>query len=125
MYISGSVVMSEYHNRQVHKKRNQNGFHKICTAGVIMDHLILYIMPRPQSTPLRVYLERFDKYKRPRQIMFCKRYKVEKIWDIGVGAVIDLDSVNPRLIAICQGLYIEDSDWFVGDVDALMRYEVE
>ena len=87
-----------------------------------MDHLILYIMPRPQPTPLCVYVERFYKYKRPRQIMFCKRYRVEKIWDIGVGAVVDLDAVHPRLIAICQSLYEENSDWFVGDTKALMQY---
>lgn len=90
-----------------------------------MDHLILHIMPRPQPTPLRVYLERFYKYKQPRQIMFCKRYRVEKIWDIGVGAVVNIDNVNPRLITICQGLYNEDAGWFVGDIKALMAYEVE
>lgn len=57
--------------------------------------------------------------------MFCKRYKVEKIWDIGVGAVVDLDSVHPHLIAICQGLYREDPTWFAGDTKILMAYEIE
>ena len=57
--------------------------------------------------------------------MFCKRHKVEDVWNISVGTVVDLDVVNPRLIAICQRLYIEDSAWFVGDTKALMAYQIE
>ena len=90
-----------------------------------MDQLILYIMPRPKPLPLSVHIQRFLKYKRPRQIMFCKRYKIETIWDIGIGAVVDLDAVHPHLISIFQGLYLEDPDWFIGDTEALMAYFIE
>ncbi len=57
--------------------------------------------------------------------MFCKRHKAEKIWDIGIGAIVDIDAVHPRLIAMCQSLYMEDPAWFVGDTKALMGYELE
>jgi len=117
-------VKPEKHNRQVHENRNKNGFHTMCTRHVKMDYLIHFIMPRPKPTPLCVCLQRFYKYKRPRQIMFCKRYKLGKVWDIGIGAVVDLDAVHPRLIAICQSLYEEDPTWFVGDIDVLMRCEI-
>lgn len=82
-------------------------------------------MPRPRPVPLSVYVQRFQKHKKPKQIMFCKRYKVEEIWDIRIGAVLDLRShPHPHLVRICQGLFLEDPNWFIGDTIALMQYPI-
>jgi len=74
--------------------------------------------------PLVVLLQRFHRKKRPGQIVFCKPYKAEDIWDIGVGAVLDLyRDPHPRLVAICQKLYAEDPSWFEGDIVFLLSFD--
>lgn len=54
--------------------------------------------------------------------MFCKRYSVRGIWDIGPGAILDIHKALPRLIQICQNLYSQNEDWFVGDIALLTNY---
>ena len=58
--------------------------------------------------------------------MFCKPYRVEKIWNIGVGAILDLNAKpHPHFVHICQSLFLEDHSWFVGDIEALLNYSPE
>ena len=56
--------------------------------------------------------------------MFCKPYKVEDIWDIGVGAVLDIKMAHPRLVQLCKALYSVENTWFVGDTETLVGYRV-
>ena len=57
--------------------------------------------------------------QQPGHIMFLRRFHVHNHWDISPGAVLDLSEAQPGLVDICRGLYKEDKDWFIGDVDAL------
>jgi len=81
-------------------------------------------MPRKKPTPFPVLLERFHENKKPGQVIWCKRYYVQDLWDISAGAVIDLNlEPHPTLIKIAKALYKEDISWFQGDTRALKKYK--
>lgn len=77
-------------------------------------------MPRKAPPTLFFLVDQFLEEVRPFHIMFCKRCKVEDIWEIGVGAVLDIRKAHPRLIQLCKELYKTDDSWLVGDTDTLM-----
>lgn len=58
------------------------------------------------------------------KIMFCRRYRIRGIWDIAPGAILDIHSALPRLIRLCQKLYDQNEDWFVGDIALLTKYSL-
>lgn len=77
------------------------------------------------ATPSTFVMNQFLANPTSGLIMFCKRFKVHNLWEISPGAILHMDEAFSGLIKICQRLYAEDSNWFVGDTRALMAYEIK
>lgn len=52
-------------------------------------------------------------------IMFSKPLKVHGAWNIGVGAVVDINQSSKLLQKVCRELYINDKSWIIGDIETL------
>jgi len=77
-------------------------------------------MPRKKPIPFCVHRKQFLERPQTGRIMFCKRLRILDMWDIDPGAILELRVAFPGLIKMCQKLYREDQDWFIGDTEALM-----